>query len=128
MIEETLGGFQLPPSLTQEIMRQIPNGSLNSAPTTSKPLVPWIAAASLAVVALLIGLGVRQIATFQLPYSFNAPESATMVEIVDAPIIEMPLSKHSQINQVGGVMEKSRAMEIRRMIRCGELLRIRRTI
>ena len=49
-----------------------------------------IAAASLAVVALLIGLGVRPIATFRLPYSFDALESATMVEIVDAPIIEMP--------------------------------------
>ena len=103
MIEETLGGFQLPPTLTQEIMRRIPDGSLNSAPTSSKPLAPWIAAASLAVVALLIGLGIRQAGTFQLPYSFDAPESATMVEIVDAPIIEMPLAKLSRINQTGGV-------------------------
>ena len=102
MIEETLGGFQLLPTLTQEIMRQIPNGSLNSAPT-SKPLAPWIAATSLAVVALLIGLGIRQVATFQLPYSFDAPESATMVEIVDAPIVEMPLLKFSQVNRVEGV-------------------------
>ena len=101
MIEETLRGFQLPPTLTQEIMRRIPNGSPNSAPT-SKPLAPWIAATSLAVVALLIGLGVRQTGTFQLPYSFNAPESATMVEIVDAPIIEMPQVKFSQVNRAGG--------------------------
>ena len=103
MIEETLGGFQLPPTLTQEIMRRIPDTLPNSAPTTSKPLVPWIAAASLAIVTLLIGLGVRQTATFQLPYSFDAPESATMVEIVDAPIIEMPLARLSQINRVGGM-------------------------
>ena len=103
MIEETLRGFQLPPSLTQEIMRRIPNGSLNSAPTTSKPLAPWIAAASLAMVALFIGLGIRQVGTFQLPYSFDAPESATMVEIVDAPIIEMPLLKFSRVNRAGGV-------------------------
>ena len=103
MIEETLGGFQLPPSLTQEIMRQIPNSSLTPTPTTSKPLAPWIAAASLTVVALLIGLGVKQATTFQLPYSFDALESATMVEIVDAPIIEMPLSKLSQVNRAGGV-------------------------
>ena len=103
MIEETLRGFQLPPTLTQEIMRRIPNGSLNSAPT-SKPLAPWIvAAASLTVVALLIGLGVRQTATFQLPYSFNAPESATMVEIVDAPTIEMPVVEFSQVNRAGGM-------------------------
>ena len=39
MIEQTLGGFQLPPTLTQEIMRRIPNGSLNAAPTTGKPLM-----------------------------------------------------------------------------------------
>ena len=103
MIEETLRGFQLPPSLTQEIMRRIPNGSLNSAPTTSKPLVPWIAATSLVVITLLIGLGIRQTATFQLPYSFDAPESATMVEIVDAPIIEIPLLKFSRVNRAGGV-------------------------
>ena len=103
MIEETLRGFQLPPTVTQEIMRRIPNGSLNSAPTTSKPLAPWIAATSLAVVALLIGLGIRQTGIFQLPYSFNAPESATMVEIVDAPIVEMPLAKVSRVNQSEGL-------------------------
>ena len=101
MIEQTLGGFQLPPTLTQEIMRRIPNGSLNPTPTTSKPLAPWIAAASLAVVALLIGLGIKQATTFQLPYSFNAPESAAMVEIVDAPIINMPLLTFSPVSRTG---------------------------
>ena len=104
MIEETLRGFQLPPSLTQEIMRQIPNGSLNPTPTTSKPLAPWIVATSLAVVTLLIGLGIKQATTFQLPYSFDAPESATMVEIVDVPIIEIPVAKLSQVNRTGGII------------------------
>ena len=102
MIEETLRGFQLPPTVTQEIMRRIPNDLPNSAPI-SKPLAPWIVATSLAVVALLISLGIRQTGTFQLPYSFNAPESATMVEIVDAPIIEMPPLKLSQVNRAGGL-------------------------
>ena len=55
------------------------------------------------MVALLIGLGVRQIATFRLPYSFDALESATMVEIVDAPIIEMPVVELSQVNRTGGL-------------------------
>ncbi len=103
MIEQTLGGFQLPPTLTQEIMRRIPNGSLNPTPTTSKPLAPWIVATALTVVTLLIGLGIRQTATFQLPYSFDAPESATMVEIVDAPIIEMPLLTFSPVSRTGGM-------------------------
>ena len=103
MIEETLGGFQLPPTLTQEIMRRIPNGSLNPTPTTSKPLAPWIVATSLVVVTLFIGLGIKQATTFQLPYSFDAPESATMVEIVDAPIINMPLSTFSPVSRTGGL-------------------------
>jgi len=103
MIEQTLGGFQLPPTLTQEIMRQIPTGSLNPTPTTSKPLAPWIVATSLVVVTLLIGLGIKQATTFQVPYSFNAPESTTMVEIVDVPIIEMPPVKLSQVNRAGGL-------------------------
>ena len=103
MIEETLGGFQLPPSFTQEIMRRIPNGSPSSVPTTSKPLVPWVVATALTVVTLFIGFGVRQTATFQLPYSFNAPESAPMVEIVDTPIIETPVAEVSRINQSGGI-------------------------
>ena len=106
MIEKTLGGFQLAPSLTQEIMRRIPNSSLDAAPTISKPFMPWVAATSLAVVILLIGLGVRQTGTVQLPYSFNAPDSATMVKIVDAPIIETPLLKLSQINQAGRVSNR----------------------
>ncbi len=105
MIEETLGGFQLPPTLTQEIMRRIPNGSLNPTPTTSKPLAPWIVATSLVVVTLFIGLGIKQATTFQLPYSFDAPESATMVEIVDAPIINMPLLTFSPVSQTGGLSE-----------------------
>ena len=103
MVEETLRGFQLPPSLTQEIMRRIPNGSPSSVPTTSKPLVPWVVATALTVVTLFIGFGVRQTATFQLPYSFDAPESAPMVEIVDTPIIETPVAEVSRINQSGGI-------------------------
>ena len=87
MIEETLRGFQLPPSLTQEIMHRIPNGSLNTSVTTSKPLAPWIIATSSGCsYVLLIGLGIRKDwDRFQLPYSFDAPESATMIEIINAP-------------------------------------------
>ena len=109
--KENLRGFQLPSTVEQEIMRripkeimrQIPNGSLNSAPTTSKPLVPWIIADSLAIgVALFIGLGIGQPVTFQ-PYSFDAPESAKKVELVEAPIVEKPPLKLSQVNRAGGL-------------------------
>ena len=104
MIEQTLGGFQLPPSFTQEIMRRIPNGSLDTATNDKQTTgMPWIAATVLTVVLLLIGLGVRQTATFQLPYSFDAPESARMVEIVDAPMINMPLLTFSPVSRTGGL-------------------------
>ena len=99
MIEHTLGGFQRPPTLTQEIMRRIPIDSAATAPT-SKPLVPWITATALAAVMLLVGLVVTT-TRFQLPYSLNAPESATMVEIVDAPIIEMPAAKVTNVKRTG---------------------------
>lgn len=99
MIEHTLGGFQLPSTLTQEIMRRIPNVSAASGPA-SKPLAPWMAVTALAAVMLLVGLGVTT-TRFQLPYSLNAPESATMVEIVDAPVIEMPAAKFSNVNRTG---------------------------
>ena len=99
MIEHTLGGFQLPSTLTQEIMRRIPKIPLTSG-QTSKPLVPWIAATTLAAVMLLVGFGVTT-TRFQSPYSLNAPESATMVEIVDAPIIETPVAKFLKANRTG---------------------------
>ena len=110
-IKENLRALELPPPVEQEIMRRIPeeirrqisNSLLNTAPITGKPLAPWIVSAtSLAVVALLIGLGVRQIATFQLPYSFDAPDSATMVEIVEGPVAEIPPLKLPQVNQARG--------------------------
>ncbi|MDE0185433.1 MAG: hypothetical protein OXP71_08240 [Candidatus Poribacteria bacterium] len=99
MIEHTLGGFQLPPALTQEIMHRITNVSAASGPT-SKPLLTWMAATGLTAVMLLVGLGVTT-TRFQLPYSLNAPESAKTVEIVDAPIIEMPAAKVTNVKRTG---------------------------
>ena len=83
--EESQGRFQLLPTVAQDIMRRLP-GPPNSAPTTSPPLVPWIIADSLALgIALFIGSGIGQPATFQPPPSFDASGSATIVEFVDAP-------------------------------------------
>ncbi|MCH8292509.1 hypothetical protein IH992_15560 [Candidatus Poribacteria bacterium] len=38
---------------------------------------------------------------FQRPYSLDAPKSATMVEIVDAPMIEIPVPKPMPVNHGG---------------------------
>ena len=69
IIKKTLRGLLLP--WMQDIMRQLPRGLLNSAPKISKPIVPWIATASLTVVTPLIILGIIKIVTFQLPYRSN---------------------------------------------------------
>ena len=87
VLRSTLGVIQLPPTFTEQLVRQI--RELQPTPASSgKPMLPWITATTLAVIVLFIGFGHQQTTWFQRPYSLNAPESATMVEIVDAPVIE----------------------------------------
>ena len=87
VLRSTLGVIQLPPTFTEQLVRQI--RELQPTPASSgKPMLPWIAATTLAVIVLFIGFGQQQTTWFQRPYSLNAPESATMVEIVDAPVVE----------------------------------------
>jgi photosystem II stability/assembly factor-like uncharacterized protein len=71
-------------------------------PVSSKPLTPWIAAATLAVTALLVGLGLMQTTTYQLPYSLTNTESEFMVELTEAQISEILTPKQSTVNRYGG--------------------------
>ena len=89
--------------IPKEIMRQIPNGPPNSAPTTTKPFVPWIIGDSIAIgFALFIGSGIGQPIAFQPSDSPNALEWVGRVEPVDAPVVKKPPSKPSQVNQARG--------------------------
>lgn len=92
IIRATSGVIQLPPTFTQQLVGKIRELQPPSAPS-GKPIFPWITAATLTVIALLIGIGQRQMTSFQRPYSLDAPESATMVEIVDAPVVESPTAE-----------------------------------
>ncbi|MDE0635292.1 MAG: sigma-70 family RNA polymerase sigma factor [Candidatus Poribacteria bacterium] len=86
MIREALDHFQISPNLTDNIMREI--ARLKPTPSVSKPLVPWIAAASSVVlIVLMLGLGSKYFARFQQPYSLDAQTEMT-VELVDAPIVQ----------------------------------------
>ena len=86
MIREALGNFQITPNLTDNIMREI-SRLKPIAPSGSKPLVPWaIAASTVAVVLLMLGIGNQYLSRFQKPYSFDATSEMT-VELVDAPIV-----------------------------------------
>ncbi len=86
MIHKTLGSVQLPNNFTQNIMEQIDNIEV-TAPVSSKPLLPWAAIGSAAVIAiLLMGVGNQLLTLFQKPYDLDA-QSETSIEIVDSPII-----------------------------------------
>ena len=100
MIRETLGSVQLPANFTENIMRQIADIK-PIAPTSSRPLVPWAAAAATAIfIFLIMGVGSEYLARFQKPYTVNA-QSETTVEIIDAPIVLETQAKPDLRNQAG---------------------------
>ena len=86
MIREALENFQITPNLTENIMREV-SRLKPIAPSGSKPVVPWVLAAStLAVVFLMLGAGSQYLSRFQKPYSFDAISEMT-VEIIETPIV-----------------------------------------
>ncbi|MDE0396500.1 MAG: sigma-70 family RNA polymerase sigma factor [Candidatus Poribacteria bacterium] len=108
MIRETLGSFQITPNLTENIMREI-SRLKPVTPPNSKPLVPWVLAAStLAVVFLMLGIGSQYLSRFQKPYSFDAVSEMT-VELIEAPIVLNLESKPDVRTQLGNVNAPSKS-------------------
>ena len=85
LVHEVLGGVQIPTSLSQNIMRQI--ADMKPTPTpTPKPLLPWLAFGTAAVlILLLLGISNRYLARFQKPYSFEAASEpiATLTSLIN---------------------------------------------
>ena len=100
LIQEVLGGVQIPASLSQNVMRQITDMTPTPSPA-SKPFLPWMAVGAAAIlIALLLGASNRYLTRFQKPYSFEARSEPT-IEIVEAPIILDIATKPAVRNQVG---------------------------
>ena len=100
MIREALDNFQITPHLTENIMREIARIK-PIAPSGSKPFVPWaIAASTIAVVFLMLGVGNQYLAYFQQPYSFDATSEMT-VDIIEAPFVLNLASKPNVRVQLG---------------------------
>ena len=101
MIKENRSSFQLPKQLTENIMQKISHNR-PAAPSSSKPLMPWVIAAStLAVVLFILGFGNHQYLTrFQRPYNLEATTEMT-VDIIDAPIIANMDVKPDVQTQIG---------------------------
>ncbi len=108
MIREALDNFKISPNLTETIMRKI-SRTKPATPSSSKPLVPWVVAAStLVVVLLILGFGNSKYLTrFQQPYSLDATSEMT-VEIVDAPIVANLESKSDARTQIESANAQSK--------------------
>ncbi len=101
MIKDSLSSFQLPTQLRENIMQNISHNR-PAAPSSSKPITPWVIAAStLAVMLLMLGIGNHQYLTrFYKPYNFDATTEMT-VDIIDAPIIANLDAKPDVRTQIG---------------------------
>ena len=100
MIQQNLGSFQLPANLTETIMREV-SRIVPTAPTASKPVLPWaLSAASAVLIFLLMGVGTQYLSRFQKPYNLNATSEPT-VEIIEAAFVLNAPAKPAVRNQAG---------------------------
>ena len=101
VIRESLSSFQLPKQLTENIMKEISN--LEPAPSTGKPIMPWVVSgASAILVFLLLGVGAQYLYRFQRPYDFNAASEPTIEiteakQVVDSP--KKPLERKMEVRE-----------------------------
>lgn len=101
LVQEILGGVHIPTGLTQNIMQQVAEMEPIPAPT-GKPLLPWMAFGTAAILSLLLMLGIsnQYLLRFQKPYSFEALSEPT-VEIIDTPVTLAIDSKPAVRTQAG---------------------------
>ena len=100
LVQEVLGGVQLPTHLIENVMRQVADLK-PTPPPVGKPLLPWAAfGATAIVVMLLLGASKQYITQFQKPYSLETQSEAT-IEIVDASVVLDIDSRPTVRNQAG---------------------------
>ena len=100
LVRETLQGIQFPADVTARIMRQVADIKPAPAPV-GKPLLPWAALGTAAVLVLLIfGASHQYLTRFQKPYSFEADAEPT-IEIIDAFVVLDTPAKPAVRNQIG---------------------------
>ena len=111
LIQEVFSGVHISTGLSQNIMRQVADLKPTS-PSVTKPLIPWMALGTAAVlVLLLLGASDRYLTRFQKPYSFDAASEPT-IEIVDAPIVLDIQSKPDLLNRAGRSISSSRSSSV----------------
>ena len=100
LISETLGSVQFPTDFIERIMQQVADIK-PTPPSVGKPLLPWLAFGTAAIlIMLMIGIGSQYLSRFQRPYNLNA-QSETTVEIIEAPIVLDTQAEPDVRNQAG---------------------------
>ena len=100
LVQEVLGGVQLPTHLIENVMRQVADLK-PTPPPVGKPLLPWAAFGTTAIVVmLLLGASNQYITRFQKPYNLEAQSEPT-IEIIDASVVLDIDSKPTVRNQAG---------------------------
>ena len=100
LLHDTSGIFQVSPTLTENIIREIARIKPVS-PSANKPWIPWgFSFASTFLVILMIGFGTRALSRFQQPYNFNATSEMT-VELIDAPVVLESARKPDALTRFG---------------------------
>ena len=101
IIQESLGSFQLPDSLAENIMQEVSRMSPVPPPAVSKPVAPLaLSAASAVLLFLLMGVGTQYLSRFQKPYNFSATSEPT-VEVIDAVFVLDSPAKPAVRSQAG---------------------------
>ena len=101
MIHQTWGTFQLPPTLTQQLIENLYRLKPTATPN-GKPLAPWVTAITLGVATLLVAVGMFATSQFQHPYSLSVSTPVEMVELAETPIVAPPLQKPRLPNHFDG--------------------------
>ena len=100
LLHDVSGVFQLPPTLTENIISEITRIK-PASPSVSKPWLPWgLSFASTFLVILMMEAGPRALSRFQQPYSLNATSEMT-IELVEAPVLLALELKRDLRNQHG---------------------------
>ena len=107
MIREALDNFQITPNLTENIMQEV-SRLKPVTPSGGKPFMPWaIAASTVAVILLMLGVGTEYLSRFQKPYSFDATSEMT-VDIIETPVVLNLESKPDVRTQLGSTAAPSK--------------------
>ncbi len=100
LLHDVSGIFQLPLTLTENIMREIANIK-PASPSVSKPWLPWgLSFASTFLVILMVGMGPQALSRFQQPYNLDATSEMT-IELVDTLVVLESERKSDALTQFG---------------------------